>query len=214
MEEKIGSDQQIGGLKRFVIVLLWTSFLYIGYQFTCHNQYFPVHYLPLTYIDKKIPFLVWTTIPYFILIGGMYLPMFIRDKKVFYQSLIALTIAVCFNYCIFFFWPTVYERPPLPGGNSLGEIFYRYLMSIDGPANCFPSGHITAPGLGCYFLMRDRPRLKAVIIPVFILLSMSVLTTKQHYCWDILGGLFSIFLGVSLSALWQRKSAVTCRAFD
>ena len=189
--------------KRVLIVLLWTSVLYTGYQLTNRYQFFTVHHLPLTFIDDNVPFLVWTVIPYFILIGGMYLPIFINNKKIFYQSLIALTIAVCLNYSIFFFWPTIIERPPIPLGNTISEQLYRWLLSIDGPANCFPSGHITSPGIGIWFLTRDKPQHKLIYFPLFVLCSLTVLTTKQHYAWDILGGLSSMALGIFIAGKWQ-----------
>jgi hypothetical protein len=190
-------------LKRIVIVMVWTSILYIGYQLTNQHQYFETRHLPLTVVDNNIPFMAWTVIPYFVLIGGMYLPIFIQNEKLFFQSLIALTIAVLINYTIFFFWPTVIERPPVPIGNSISEQLYRWLLSIDGPANCFPSGHITSPGIGIWYLTRDKPQRKLIYFPLYALFALSVLTTKQHYIWDIMGGLASMTIGILITSKWQ-----------
>ena len=40
-----------------VIVVAWTSFLYIGYQLTNHYQAFPVYTLPASALDRALPFL-------------------------------------------------------------------------------------------------------------------------------------------------------------
>lgn len=70
----------------------------------------------------------------------------------------ALTAAVVVNYSIFLVFPTVIARPPVPVGDTTAEILYRWLIGIDSPANCFPSGHITAPAVGCWCVSRERQR--------------------------------------------------------
>lgn len=186
-----------------LIVVPWTSFLYIGYQFTNHNQFFPPRTLPALPIDYAIPFLVWTVIPYFLLIGGMYLPVFLRSRAVLRESLVALTVAVLVNYTFFLFFPTVIDRPPVPGGDGPSESLYRWLIGIDSPANCFPSGHITVPAIGCWYIARQRLRWRWVIAILYSLLAVSVLTTKQHYAIDIAGGLLTAAFGVWAAARWR-----------
>jgi hypothetical protein len=144
--------------RNFAIVLPWTSFLYIGYQLTNRYQLFSVYTLPASALDRALPFLVWTVVPYFLLIAGMYLPIFLRSDAALRESMTALTVAVLINYGIFLFFPTVIERPPRPDGTSLADGLYRWLIGINTPANCFPSGHITAPAIGCWFLARQRFR--------------------------------------------------------
>ena len=186
-----------------LIVVPWTSFLYIGYQLTNHFQFFPVRTLTATGLDRELPFLVWTVIPYFLLIGGMYLPIFLRSRELLHESLVALTVAVLVNYSIFFFFPTVIERPPVPAGANLAEVLYRWLIGIDSPANCFPSGHITVPAIGCWYIAKQRLRWRWPIAFVYALLALSVLTTKQHYAIDIVGGLFTAGLGIFVAARWK-----------
>ncbi len=193
--------RQVG--RNALIVVPWTSFLYLGYQFTNHYHFFPTHTLPALSIDRAIPFLVWTVIPYFLLIGGMYLPVFLRSREVLHESLLALTVAVLVNYTIFLFFPTVIDRPPVPGGDSLADVLYRWLIGIDSPANCFPSGHITVPAIGCWYIARQRLRWRWVIAFVYALLAVSVLTTKQHYAIDIAGGLLTAGLGIWVAARWR-----------
>jgi membrane-associated phospholipid phosphatase len=182
------------------IVVPWTSFLYIGYQLTNHYQVFPVYTLPASALDRALPFLVWTVIPYFLLIAGMYLPIFLRSDAMLRESMTALTVAVLINYSIFFFFPTVVERPPLPAGDSLADRLYRWLIGVDSPANCFPSGHITAPAIGCWLLARQRLRWWPGIVVIYAVLAVSVLTTKQHYVIDIAGGLVTAAIGTATAS--------------
>ncbi len=190
-----------------LIVVPWTSFLYVGYQFTNHYHFFPTHTLPALSIDRDIPFLVWTVIPYFLLIGGMYLPVFLRSREVLREALLALTVAVLVNYTIFLFFPTVIERPPVPAGDGLADVLYRWLIGVDSPANCFPSGHITVPAIGCWYIARQRLRWRWAIAILYSLLALSVLTTKQHYAVDIIGGLLTATLGIWTAARWRAVRA-------
>jgi len=186
-------------LIRFAIVVGWTSALYTIYQATNRYHLFTPVLLPVTRLDEVIPFWSWTVVPYFALIGGMYLPALIRDDQRFKRSLVALTISVLINYTIFALWPTVIQRPPLPEGNAFYDVWYRWLTTIDTPANCFPSGHITAPVIGCWALAQEHPRWRWPIRLALIPFLLTILTTKQHYVWDLFGGLATAVIGIVLS---------------
>ncbi|MDB6171544.1 MAG: superfamily protein [Chthoniobacteraceae bacterium] len=183
-------------LLRLAIVVGWTTALYSIYQLTNRYQIFTPRGLSLTPLDRAIPFWPWTVVPYFILIGGMYLPAFLRTDALFWRSLLAVTIGVLINYTVFALWPTTYPRPMAPTGSGFYLDWYRWLISIDTPANCFPSGHITAPAIGCWALARERPRWKWAILLGFVPLALTILTTKQHYIVDLLGGLVTAAIGL------------------
>jgi membrane-associated phospholipid phosphatase len=199
-------------LRRLVVVVAWTSLLYIGYQLTNRHQLVPPRELPLTPIDRLIPFWPWTVLPYFVLIGGMYLPAAIVDGALFRRTLVALTIATLVNYTVFVLWPTVYPRPAPPDGAGLGDALYRWLTTIDTPANCFPSGHITAPTIGGWAVTREQRRWRWPLRLAFIPFALSILTTKQHYAVDLLGGLATAILGIVVSGLLCRPQAAAAPA--
>lgn len=197
-------DWRIG--RRFLIVLTWTSALYVIYQLTNRFPFFPAHLLPLTWLDRAIPFWPWTVVPYFMLIGGMYLPALVAERRRFIRTLLAITLAVLLNYSIFALWPTIYPRPPLPVGDGFAIAWYHWLTTIDTPANCFPSGHITTPAIGCRALAQEHPRWRWCIRLAFIPLAMTILTTKQHYVVDLLGGLATAAFGIWLSGRIIKES--------
>jgi len=184
---------------RIVLVFLWSSVLYIGYILTNQFHLFTPHSLPMTGLDEAIPFLPWTIAPYLILVLGMYLFAFIDNEDDFISALVALTIAVCINYLTYIIYPTTYPRPPLPQSTELGASLYHWLVSIDTPANCFPSGHITTPAIGCWYLARHHTTLRPFLFITFLILSVTTLTTKQHYAIDIPAGLFTAGLGILIA---------------
>jgi hypothetical protein len=165
-----------------------TTLLYVGYQLSNRIHLVEPFPLSLTAIDRAIPFLLWTVWPYFLLVLGLFLPLGIRDRALFRRAMIAFTIAVCLNIAIWMLAPTIYARPPLPENHGLTEFAYRWLCSIDTPANCFPSGHITSPTIGCWALAN-----------ALALLAPTILTTKQHYLVDLFGGLATATLGILIS---------------
>jgi hypothetical protein len=189
-----------------LLVVPWTSFLYIGYQLTNRYPLSTPHTLPLLQFERDIPFLVWTVVPYFLLIGGMYLPVLLQSRARLIEAMTALTITVLINYSIFILFPTVMDRPPVPVGDSFAEVLYRWLIGIDTPANCFPSGHISVPAIGCWYLMQERSPVRGRwITAVYVVLALSVLTTKQHYAIDIPGGLATAAIGIFFGRRLARR---------
>ena len=197
-------------LLQFAVVLGWTSALYTIYQVTNRYHLFPPRMLPVTALDRLIPFWPWTVVPYFVLIGGMYLPAFLRDHSLFLRTMTALTIGVLINYTIFALWPTTMVRPPTPMGPTFYEAWYRWLTVIDTPANCFPSGHITAPAIGCWALAREHPRRRWWIALLFVPFALTILTTKQHYVCDLFGGLATAAIGIFATRKMRPAMASKC----
>ncbi len=194
-------------LKRLIAVVVWTSALYTIYQATNRYHLYTPTLLPMTRLDYAIPFWTWTVVPYFMLICGMYLPALVKDVTHFKRTLAAITVGVLINYTIFFLWPTTYPRPPLPDGTMFYDDWYRWLTVIDTPANCFPSGHITAPAIGCWAMSRQYPKWRWLMWLAFVPLSLTILTTKQHYVWDLLGGLATAVIGIAATRGMAGKRA-------
>ena len=74
---------------------------------------------------------------------------------------------------------------------------YRWLTAIDTPACSFPSMHIMLPAIMCWVAWADGKPWAKWYTAVVLLLSPTILTTKQHYAWDWFGG-----LAIALFALW------------
>ncbi len=176
-------------------------------------NHFPVNspnLLPMLAIDKETPFLLWTIYPYTLLLAsGILLPVFIRSRDRLYQTMSAYVVSLAINASIWFAYPTTYPRPPAPGTGSLTEAYYLMMMQMDTPLNCLPSGHITSPAVMAWAVARENPRYAKQIWAVYAVLAFSVLTTKQHYFWDIVAGLscaaFSVYLVSAFASRRQQE---------
>jgi membrane-associated phospholipid phosphatase len=149
--------------------------------------------LPMTAWDQGIPFLphtIWIYISeyvYFVLIYCL-----CRDtlnlNKYLYSFFALQTVSVL----IFLLWPTTYPRELYPIPEGLGfwtHLAWTTLRAGDTAANCCPSLHVSSVLLcGMLFITEQRNKL-----PFFlswgILISLSTLTTKQHYIIDVVTGL-------------------------
>ncbi len=171
-----------------------------GYLLVNHYPLFAPTYLPPTPLDSAIPFLLWTIWPYFLLIfADFVLPFLAREYATFRRMLTAYAVAMSTNFLLWTFLPTAIARPGAPITDTVSATAYRLLMAVDAPGNCFPSGHVTIPAIGIWALAHDWPRLRAPLWAGLALLSISILTTKQHNVADLFGGFATALFGISVS---------------
>jgi hypothetical protein len=169
------------------------------YLYLNHRPPRPSRTLPLTALDRAIPFWPSTIWLYLILLGSDFvLPLFVRDWRLLLRLAAAYGLAITAAMLTFTFLPTHYPRPPLPDTDPLSRGAYHLLVELDTPECCFPSGHVLIPAIGCYAVWRDRRRHGVWLAGGFGLLTLSILTTKQHYVWDLLGGLALAALTIGL----------------
>jgi hypothetical protein len=171
-----------------------------GYLLINHHHLRPPIELPLSALDRAIPFWPWTVWPYAVLLlVDVLLPLALRNRAIFFDTLAAYSVAILLNFAIWALFPTSYPRPTSPaGGGFMTTAAYHLLVAIDSPASCFPSGHITIPIVAVWGLGREHPRLKAGLWIGLSLLAVTVLTTKQHYVVDVAGGLATAWIGIAV----------------
>ncbi len=174
-----------------------------------HFLLFRSRELPLTWIDRATPFWLWTIWGYFALIAmAPGLPLLVRQKRVFYRLLRAYFIAMGAAWLFFLLMPTHYPRPLTPTDDSWSNMAYRSLIQFDSPECSFPSSHVIVPLLACIALRRDKslggwwPLVAACVV----ICCLSILTTKQHYVWDLLGGAGVAAAGWFISRLGFSRS--------
>jgi PAP2 superfamily len=155
-----------------------------------HFPLFPPAHLPLSVVDEWVPFWPWTVWPYLLMLAiGPVLPLMVRSDLVFRRLLLAYLLTLPAIFVFFIFWPTEYVRPPAPADESLHSLAYRVMIAVDTEGCCFPSGHIVVPVLFAWGLWLDGRRLGPFWCGLVALLAPTILTTKQHYFWDLLGAL-------------------------
>lgn len=158
---------------------------------------------PILPIDSMVPFIGWTFIIYLTLY--LYYPAAawfgrvndhrIREMFAFHQALFIITWVVNLVFIIF---PTeVYIRNQIPADIRAGEGFWGFwfgdlMHNTDMPYNAWPSLHVVQ-SLMIVLLLRRWGIIyrwkEALAWVAWIGLCVSVMTTKQHFFWDLITGI-------------------------
>ena len=158
---------------------------------------------PSTSLDEKIPFIGWSFFVYLSLY--LYYPAAayfgresnerIREMFAFHQALFMMTWVV---FLIFIIIPTeIHIRDNIPldvrNGEGFWGFFYGDLMhKTDKPFNAWPSLHVAQSLLIVLLLRRWQVidyKSEILLWVCWIALCISVLTTKQHFVFDLVTGL-------------------------
>lgn len=160
-------------------------------------------------IDSKIPVVNWTIIPY----AALYLfypttlilcPRHDRGRVEMILAMQGLILATLFCTFFFLFFPTeidMRDQINWDSMNGIETILFEFIHTSDKPWNAWPSLHI----VHSYLLARmmtvwvkreyvDTIFAKPFLVLLwveFTLLSISILTTKQHFIFDLGTGLLT-----------------------
>ena len=162
------------------------------YLLSNHFPIFTPQLLPMTWIDRAVPFVPQTIFIYmseYALFISVYL--LAKDMKNLNKYLYSFFCLQATSVIIFIFFPTTYPRELFPLPTSLDPFTFHVFSSLrvaDSPNSCLPSLHVSS----CYlssFVYLDEQRKK---FPIFFLwataVGVSTLTTKQHYIVDVISG--------------------------
>lgn len=163
-----------------------------GYQLCKLHPFGPPRLLPLTALDRAIPFLPWTvwiygTVSAATLAAWITVP----DRAAARRLFLTLALASCVCWVFFALFPTTYPRElyPLTDGDGATLRELARLRAADDPSNCFPSLHVAlASSLALTWRGWLRGWARALPIAWAAAVSLCTLTTKQHYVADVFGG--------------------------
>ena len=156
---------------------------------------------PTTSIDTWIPVIPWMIVPYSTLyfyypmaaILGMKSEQTQRENVIFHQILLMLTWIV---FVIFILLPVKVDIRSSVFAADLGiwQPWYDYLYAVDTPWNAWPSLHIVQSLLAMLVVSRwyntENYRWQIRILWFsWLMLTISVMTTKQHFVWDVVTGI-------------------------
>jgi len=199
---------------RLLLVLSLSALMTVLYLLSNAHPLRPPALLPRNAIDAALGLHAWTIWPYWaLLLLGPTLAVGVHERRLIVAAVRAYAIAMGLNLAIWLAWPTQLPRQPLPDDlDRLTEGAWRLLYALDAPTNCFPSGHITIPLVMGAAFCAQYPRARRWLWPLLVALLSSVVTTGQHYSWDVLGGAATAALGLALAGreLWRgaRPAAV------
>lgn len=192
--------------KRIVVIFALFAVNSAIFMYLNENPYREPSLLPSTGIDEAVPFWPATVWPYSLMLASnVILPFLLRRDLLFRAVLLAYFVAMSLNLMIWAGFPTAFPRPDLPLGDSLSESFYRWMVDFDPGTNCFPSGHVTIPAVLVWGLTVQWKKYRWALWGLLLLGSITILTTKQHYFWDLLGGLGTAGIGMIIGSIWLKN---------
>lgn len=180
-------------------------FFIVSYIIPNRIQFIEPKILPTVFIDNIVPLVPWTIFIY-ITEWFIYLIVliFVLDKLTFRRLLLSCMFVFLISMFVFFLYPTTLTERPSADGSGIAYFFLKILHYVDNPVNCFPSQHVafvTVPPI-IFWAVNKKVSFLFWIWAIFI--SISTLTTKQHYFVDILGGLLLAMVSVALADILDK----------
>lgn len=179
-----------------ITVTLSVSFYVATNHYLTHASF-----MQMTWIDQNIPFIPESVWIYWS--GVLIIPAaFFLNRCIVSMNLHLYSFFTLFVIAGIWFWlyPVTYPRDhyPLPQNLDLASRFlFQMLRAIDTPVNCFPSLHVASSFLVALGFLEDQQKYFKKMFGWASAISLSTLTTKQHYFLDILGG-----IGLALILFW------------
>lgn len=177
---------------KIVGVSAFICLFFIGYFHTLRNQVYPVLEMPLTTLDRWMPFQPEWLLPYLSLwfYVGIAPGLMTTVREILLYGLWAAALALTGLTC-FHFWPTTVSV--LQADLALPPSF-NLLKGLDAAGNACPSLHVafsvfTAIWID-YVLRLDRcpDRLRFLNLIWMLVIAYSTLAIKQHVALDALAG--------------------------
>jgi membrane-associated phospholipid phosphatase len=168
--------------------------------------------LPMTWVDRAIPFLPQTLWLYL----SAYLLVFVafalcRRPGSSARFIFAFFTVVGLATLVHWVWPTVYPRalfPVPPEASAFTHWMMGRFREVDSPASCLPSLHVAAAFLSAFAVLGERERHAPALLAWAALIWASTLTTKQHYVVD---GVAGLLLAVGVWTLFYARPAAVKR---
>lgn len=150
--------------------------------------------IPLMFGESLIPFLPWTFIIYISIFAQAIIAIHGLPYKTLRAMIPAMSGMVIFALALFIIFPIEYPRFLYETNSQLISLFHM----TDGPGNCFPSLHVVVTViLGYVYRFKEKNSTKRTLMWLWsVLICISVLTTKQHYVIDIIGGVLLAVPGI------------------
>ena len=193
---------------RVLVVFSLSALMTVLYLASNAHPLRPPVLLPRNAVDIALGWHAWTIWPYWaLLLLGPALALAVRERRLIVAAVQAYAIAMGLNLMVWLAWPTQLPRQALPVGlDPLTEGAWRLLYALDAPTNCFPSGHITIPLVMGAAFCAQYPHAHRWLWLLLAALIPSVVTTGQHYSWDVLGGAATAGIGLLLAGHELRRA--------
>ena len=160
-------------------------------------------------LDSRIPYLPWTFVIYKSGMLILLLPVLTYPKTEsgalelyrLYRGLVMITLAACVVFILCPAELTLRVVADDQGGSKSLHQGILVLLMLDLPFNTWPSLHVAFSGLVTLVVARwlERRRWVVLLWVGWAAISISTLTVKQHFIWDVITG------ALLALAYWQWK---------
>jgi hypothetical protein len=208
------------GLSVLLNALFWAGYGYLG-----RYALFPLRTIPLTWLDRNIPFQpepwAWVYLSQFLLTG--ILPWLLAGRDEIRRYATSVGVLSLSSFLIFLFLPVASPRPDLAA--TTGAM--RFIAAYDGSLNAFPSLHAGFLVLMARLAWRmGGPVRTPLAVTAGIgwggAILYATLATRQHYALDLAAGAGLGWLAdwlasrttprVAVAATTSRSSGMTFQA--
>ena len=191
---------------RIQLLMVAYGIFSLAYLTAGNLHFFVPQTLPLTLVDREILFLDWTILIYFtqlLIICSPYL--YRNDYRSMNETLYGMLIATFIAFIVFMLFPTTLPRTDLnPSPNF--AFMYSLMHSLDQPVNCFPSLHVALANLAWTSYLRLKNARYYITLVWASLITLSTMTTGQHYFLDVIAGYVLTCVSYFLARQWVDKA--------
>jgi len=193
---------------KWIVIILCLIFFGLFYALTGQLSHEIETTLYMSNFERAIPLLPWT-----IWIYSAIYPVYLfwcfynyQDMSELNKTLYSFFILTIASGCFFVLYPLTSPRElyPLSETSSLNARFLLFIRSTDTPGNCLPSLHVGFCYLFALGFYRTHKHKFVTSMIVANLISISTLTTKQHYLVDVIGGALLASLIYYVMDRWTR----------
>jgi len=190
--QKINLTGYVNHQNKNVFIILLSIIFMICYSGAGYISSQDASFLKMPQFEKDIPFMLWTIWIYIVLYPA-YLVWALtgyEDEAQMNKTLYAFIFLTIISCAIFIALPIGYPRHlfPLPLEESITNKIFYMMRAADKPSNCLPSLHVGLCYLFAYGFYHENKKRFWFSILISSLVSLSTLTTKQHYIADIVAG--------------------------
>lgn len=190
---------KVFGVTGFIMVFFVAYFLLLRFPM------FPVTLMPVTWLDRAIPFHPSALVIYFSLwIYVSFPPALLQSRRQLVMHGLAAGIMALVGLAIFFFWPTAVAPSATLDGADNSSL--AWLKQVDAAGNACPSLHVAFAvyaGLWLDRVLRDMQTgmvFRVLNVAWCTAIAYSTLATKQHVVVDVLAGAILGLIAGSFSA--------------
>jgi membrane-associated phospholipid phosphatase len=166
-------------------ICFWTFYLFLS-----RHAFFPVHELPMTWLDNWVGFhpreWVWIYESAFLLSGMI--PWLLTTREEVRRYMVGFALLAVVSFLIFALFPVASPRPI----NLRDYVAPLFFTRLDGTLNAFPSlhgGFLTYALAVTQRIFNRRPLFVMAALWIWAgLILYATLATKQHYALDLLAG--------------------------